>query len=105
MTSSGSLTSTTPPRPDQYFVPAASMDITRSVDAARASSSASATRRNLARLSSQTPWTKAEPVAAAPRAKTTAAPLKAAVAASARHAGRRAATHATATAIPSNARM
>src|SRR6185312_2917892 len=102
--SGGSLTRTTPPWPVQYFVPAASIDITRSVVGASSASRADATCWNLARLSDQTPWTNADPMSAAPAAKTTAAPVNARVAVRASQLGRRAATQATATAMPSRPR-
>src|SRR6185312_15447665 len=65
---------------------------------------ADATCWNLARLSAQTPWTNADPTIAAPAAKTTTAPVNARVAVCASQLGRRAATQATAAAMPSRAR-
>ncbi len=103
--SSGSLTRTTPPRPDQYFIPDASIDMTRSVAGAPAASRAAVIVRNRSARAVQVAWTERAPSVESRTAKTTAAPTKNRVAPAASQRGRRRATQATASAIPSRARM
>ena len=103
--SSGSLTSTTPPRPDQYLVLEASIDMTRSVAGAPAASSAAATAWCWSVRAVHVAWTASDPRMATPIAKAIVAPPKTRSATSLSHDGRRAASQPMAMTMPSSARM